>query len=190
MEIDLAVIRCLEETITFFRENASNAPNRRQLVRLHVAPELAKMILDATPGGIEGISNRDGQIVCRLVIDGNLGSGHAKIDPHVERPSFAVVMNRRLDHHVASGKPWEVELKILGTLSDLRLHGGGQLKITRGNLNGSLHLISPSQGQNFWIHTEARIRCANTKRSTAPPWNSTWAVTPSSFSRYLLRECR
>ena len=47
MEIDLAAIGCFEETVTFFRENASNAPNRRQFMRLHVASELAQMILDA-----------------------------------------------------------------------------------------------------------------------------------------------
>ena len=130
MEIDLAVISCFEETITFFRENASNAPNRRQFVRLHVAPELAKMILDAPPGGIECISDRNGQIFGLLPVDRDVGTGHAEIDPHVERASFAVVMYRRFDNDVASGKPRVVELKVVGSFADLRLHGWGQLKIT------------------------------------------------------------
>jgi hypothetical protein len=95
-----------------------------------IAPELAKMILEATPGGIECISDRDRQIIGRLVVDGNLRTGHAEIDPNVERSSFAVVMNRSLDHDVASGEPREVELKVVGAFADLGLHGWGQLKIT------------------------------------------------------------
>jgi hypothetical protein len=39
------------------------------------------------------------------------------------------MMHRRCDHHVASGEPWEVELKVVGAFADLRLHGWGQLKI-------------------------------------------------------------
>src|SRR5271169_3775655 len=92
MEIDLAVICRLEEAVTFFGENASNAANRRQLVRLYVAPELAKMILDSTPGSIECISDCDRQIIGFLPVDGDVRTGYAEIDPHVERASFSVVM--------------------------------------------------------------------------------------------------
>src|SRR5208282_6434322 len=107
------------------------------------------MILEATPGGIECVSDRDRQIIGRLPIDGDLRTGRAEIDPNVERASFAVVMNRRFDHDVASGEPREVELKVVGAFADLRLHGRGQLKITRGNLNGALHLNSPSWASSF-----------------------------------------
>src|SRR5208337_2692717 len=111
MEIDLAVIGRLEEAVPLFRENASNTALRRQFMRLYVAPELAKMILDPTPRGIECISDRDRQIIGLLPVDRDLSPGHAEIDPHVERPSFAVVMNRRLNHDVAPGEPWVVQLK-------------------------------------------------------------------------------
>ena len=63
------------------------------------------MILDATPGGIERISYRDGQIIGRLVVDGYFRAGHTEIEPNVEGASFAMVMNRSFDHDVASGKP-------------------------------------------------------------------------------------
>jgi len=130
MEIDLAVVRRLDEAVALFRENAGNAGNRRQFVYLDVAPELAKMILEAAPGRIECISDRDRQIIGRLPVDGNLRTGRAEIDPNAERASFAVVMNGSLDHDVASGEPREVELKVVGAFADLLLHGRGQLKIT------------------------------------------------------------
>ncbi len=64
-------------------------------------------------------------------------------------PSLAMVMNRRLDHDVASDEPREIELKVLGAFADMRLHGRGQLKIARGYLNGALHLKSPSSASSF-----------------------------------------
>ena len=130
MEIDLAVIRRFQEAVALFRENASNAANGRQLVRLYIAPELAKMILDATPGGIECISDSDCQIVGRLPVDRDVRTGHAEIDPQVERASFSVVMYRRFDDDVASSEPRVVELEVVGAFADLRLHRWGQLKIT------------------------------------------------------------
>ena len=130
MEVDFAVISSFEEAVALFRENASNVANRRQFVRLHVAPELAKMILDAPPGGIECISDRNGQIIGLLPVDRDVCTGHTEIDPHVERASFAVVMNRRFDHHMASSESRVVQLKVVGVFADLRFHGRRQLKIT------------------------------------------------------------
>jgi hypothetical protein len=98
-------------------------------MRLHVTSEFAQMILDATSGGIECISDRNGQIIGLLSVDRNVCTGHTEIDPHVER-TFAVVMNRRVYHHVASGEPWVVQLKVFGASADLRFHGRRQLKIT------------------------------------------------------------
>ncbi len=79
MEIYLAVIRRFEEAVALLPENAGNAANRRQLVRLHIAPELAKMILDATPRGIECISDCDRQIIGLLPVDRDLRTGHTEV---------------------------------------------------------------------------------------------------------------
>ena len=57
-------------------------------------PQLAKIILDATPGGIECTSDCDRQIIGLLPVDRDVRTGHTEIDPHVERASSAVVMNR------------------------------------------------------------------------------------------------
>jgi len=76
MEIELRVISRLEEAVTLFRENASNPANRRQLVRLHIAPELAQIILDATLGSIECISERDSQDVGCPPADREVRAGH------------------------------------------------------------------------------------------------------------------
>jgi len=97
---------------------------------LNVAPELAKMILDPTPSGIESISDRDCQIIGRLMVDRDLRARHTEIDSNVKRTSFAVVLNRGLDHDVASRESREIKLKVVGTFVDLCLHGWGHLKIT------------------------------------------------------------
>jgi len=99
-------------------------------MRLDVAPQLAKMILDATSGSIECVSDRNGQIVGGLVVDGDVRAGHTEIDPHVERTSFTVMMNRRFYYDVASSESRKIELKVVGMFADLRLHSWGQLKIT------------------------------------------------------------
>jgi len=69
MEIDLALVRRLEETVTFCGKNPRDSSNGGKFVRLHIAPELAEMILNATAGCIECISNRNRQIISRLTID-------------------------------------------------------------------------------------------------------------------------
>jgi hypothetical protein len=99
-------------------------------VCLNVTSEFAKMILDATPGGIECIADRDSQIIGLLPVDRDLRSRQTEIDPHVERASFSVVMNRRFNHDVASGEPRVIQLKVFGAFADLCFHSRRQLKIT------------------------------------------------------------
>ena len=130
MEIDLAAVGRLEETVTLLREDAGNAALGSQLVRLNISPELSEMILDATPGRIECISDRDRQIVGRLPVHGNVGAWNAEIDPYVERTSLTMMVKRCFDHDVASGEPWVIELEVVDVFADLRLHCRSQLKIT------------------------------------------------------------
>jgi hypothetical protein len=106
-------------------------------------PQLTQMILKAPPRRVEGFSNGNLKVVGIVFVHRKLRAGRAKIDPHTEGTTTAMVMDRALDYDVTSREPSEVMLQGLRPSLDSGPHWLGQREIARSNLNWPLHYACP-----------------------------------------------
>jgi hypothetical protein len=74
------------------------------------------MVLQAPPRRIEGLSNSKRKVIGILFVHRQLCARRAKIDPHIEGTTPAVMMDRSLNYHMTSGEAPEVMFQIICTL--------------------------------------------------------------------------
>src|SRR5215471_11713738 len=81
VEVDLVAIGTQDEAAILLGEQAGDPPVLGNRVQLHLAAPLANMIFEHPAGGVEGVADRDVDILMRLVrrriaADGDLTTGN------------------------------------------------------------------------------------------------------------------
>jgi hypothetical protein len=107
-------------------------------------PQFTQMILQAPPRRVEGFPDGNRKVIGILFVHRQLCARRAKIDPHIEWTTPAMVVDRSLDYHMTASEPSEVVFQILGVLLDSGPHCLRQREVARSNLNWPLHYDCPS----------------------------------------------
>src|SRR3990170_3059726 len=176
MKIDLPAVGGFDEAVSLFLEQLAYVTVRRLRVGFHVAPLAAHVVLKLPARGIESVSNSHVEVLVRLVIDDELRARHGQVDPHLEGPAFAVVLDRTLQDHLAPHDLVAKQLELACPVADFALERGRKRQVTAGDLQWQLHALfllarmgAWQGGQRPHLTLPPRGRARSAARSRSPP---------------------
>jgi hypothetical protein len=109
MKVDLVAIdRRADKAIIAFGKDPFDTAKNRQLVLLHRTSQSVQLVLQAPRGGIEGIADRDVNILMRMVLGRiarhhDLAFRHDQVNSHVVNVALTMVAVLRFDHDMTAG---------------------------------------------------------------------------------------
>ena len=120
-------------------------------MRLDVGAPLARHVPQAARDGVEGVADRDVDILVRMVlgrisIDRDLRAGDLQIDPDLVEPSLALAAVRRSDGHPAAD---DTAVELVQTLEQFAYplpRRGRRLHVAEGDLQRKWHGVTSSFG--------------------------------------------
>src|SRR6185437_8423231 len=101
MEIDFAPFGSRDEPVALFGEELGYAGDRFGIVPFGFPLQLAGMVFELAPGGVEGGPDGGLEILAGLVGHDQLGAFDLHVDPDVVRAALAMVSDGRLDRDFA-----------------------------------------------------------------------------------------
>src|SRR5271163_3512435 len=100
----------------------------------NVAAMLAHVILELPPNRVKSFPNRRCEPLLRLTVRYQLLTRHGQPDVYRKWTALAMMLNRRLNGHVASGDTVEVTLERARLFPDFPVDSFGQSEVTCGNV--------------------------------------------------------
>jgi hypothetical protein len=116
-------------------------------VQLHLAAPLANMIFKRPAGGVEGVADRDVDILMRMVrrriaADGNLAAGNFEVDADLEQIALTPARVPAFHDGPARDDAIEEPFELPSPLAYARRDGLRGIHMAESNLERKLHRVS------------------------------------------------
>jgi hypothetical protein len=147
VEVDLVAVGGQDETAIALGEEAGDAPMLGDRVQLHLAAPLANMIFEHPAGGVEGVANRDIDILMRVVrrriaADCDLAAGNFEVDADPEQIALTAARVPAFHDNPARDDTIEEPFELPSPLAYARRDGLRGIHMTESNLKRKLHRVS------------------------------------------------
>jgi hypothetical protein len=144
MEVDFAAVGTCNEAAIPIGEQTHDPAVIGHRVQFDVAASMASMIFEQLACGVEGIADRDIDILMRTVRrgiapDDNLVPGDFQVDPDAEQIALLAARMLALDNDPAGDDPIKEAFELGGALMYSGRDGVGRVHVTKSDLQWQLH---------------------------------------------------
>src|SRR5262245_61856046 len=141
MEIDLPRIGRSDEAVAPLWVQPNDAALSGRVVGFDVSACLTDVVLELTPGRIEGVADRHVDVLVRALLRG-LAPRDTQVNADVEQFALSMLPVRRLDHHANARDPIVELLELGGLLPDVGLDGRRRRHVPEADLQWNLHTVT------------------------------------------------
>src|SRR5512139_1969474 len=98
------------------------------------ALQLPRVVFQLTLGSVEGVAQRDVDILIGLLVDHDFRAGYAEVDADVEELALLLMLGRLIDHDAAADDVGKDLFEFLGLVADVGVEGFGRRDVAEGDL--------------------------------------------------------